>query len=315
MLHAPATPESASLPALSPSQLSTRLHQALWQLRELGIPYRIHADDLGLSPSISAHILECFDRGALQSASVIVNSPAAEAAVAEALRRPNLRLHLHLNWSEGPPLAPPDHIPLLLDAHGQLCVSFGRLLALMVRHPAAELTRQLVAEARAQRRRFAELTGHPATYLDSHIHVHLLPPAFAAVLALHAEVPLHYVRLPREPWLWLPQRLPDYVSAGPVKHLVLQALIRQQGYANQLARAGIATCDVFVGVLFTGRMDARVITAALPDCFAALGEIEFLFHPGQATPREVEQWAHRPELANYYTHPGRQLEKAALLAV
>jgi|SRR5881628_559821 len=106
----------------------------------------VTADDFGISPGVNRGVVEAHRDGILTSASLLVNRPACEAAVALGREYPALSLGLHLELDpDGPERVP------------------------------AELERQLA--------RFVELVGAPPTHLDSHHDVHrdarLLPHARA----------------------------------------------------------------------------------------------------------------------------------------
>jgi hypothetical protein len=88
----------------------------------------IHADDIGLSESITSDIIGCIDYGTLNSTSIISNGYAFQATVNALKERKKIRVSVHLNLIECPPLSPPGQIPLLVDGNGNLNNSFGRLI-------------------------------------------------------------------------------------------------------------------------------------------------------------------------------------------
>ena len=106
----------------------------------------VNADDLGYDPAVDRGILEAHARGLVTAATVMVDTPFAERAVAGAPASLDLGLHAVVD-------------------------------------PAAGLAAVEVALAR-QLARFRALCGRAPTHLDSHKHAHLHPallPAFAAV--------------------------------------------------------------------------------------------------------------------------------------
>ena len=105
----------------------------------------VNADDLGYDPAVDRGILEAHARGLVTAATVMVDTPFAERAVAGAPASLDLGLHAVVD-------------------------------------PAAGLAAVEVALAR-QLARFRALCGRAPTHLDSHKHAHLHPallPAFAA---------------------------------------------------------------------------------------------------------------------------------------
>jgi predicted glycoside hydrolase/deacetylase ChbG (UPF0249 family) len=108
----------------------------------------VNADDLGYDPEIDRGILEAHARGIVTSATAMVETPFAAAALRAAPASLGIGLHAVLDPAGGAAAAE------------------------------AALRRQLA--------RFAELRGAPPTHLDSHKHAHAAPdvlPAFAAVAA------------------------------------------------------------------------------------------------------------------------------------
>lgn len=212
----------------------------------------INADDLGIDPAIDRGILQTLREGVVSSATLMVNMPHAQAAAREAS---GLSLGLHLNLCRGAPLWP-DFPKELLGADGNFTEA-----------RAASLPADVVeAETRAQLARFTELTGHVATHVDVHRHLHL-----------HAEVLEGLARVAAE--AKLPVRSVDSIMRHTLK------------------TKGVATNTHFLGD--TGaepywtldRLEAELVT--LP----TEGVIELMCHPGHrpetlkssyAAQREVE---------------------------
>lgn len=280
-------------------------------------PVRFHADDLGLHPAVNATILELRDAGALDSASVLVAAPAAEAAAQACARRPDFELALHLCLSEGPPAADPARIPGLLDAQGRLALGFGRLLLLgfVPRWcpPRRRLEGQLALELEAQIRRFQALFPGRPLRLDGHQHVHLTPLVWRQLRQLPPSLQPIWIRSLREPWPWggIPLVLwwQSCLALGPIKWLLLRLL--NSGRATELARRGIATNVGFCGVLFTGRIDAAVIAAAQRQLRPGGGVV--LAHPAGGSLVEAAELQAYPLSRRFYASPWRVQEAEVLM--
>ncbi len=102
-----------------------------------------NADDFGMSEEIDRGILEAHDRGAVSSASLMVDEPHTAAAVEEARRRPDLSLGIYVAF----------------DHRGRWFVDTQDLSAVR-------------REVERQMEMFVRLTGRPPTHIDSHHHVH-----------------------------------------------------------------------------------------------------------------------------------------------
>src|SRR5207248_819356 len=108
----------------------------------------VNADDLGYDPEIDRGIFEAHARGLVTSATAMVDTPFASAALLAAPASLALGLHAVLD-------------PALARAQAE-----------------AELLRQIA--------RFTALRGAPPTHLDSHKHRHARPDLLAAFAAVAA---------------------------------------------------------------------------------------------------------------------------------
>ena len=142
----------------------------------------VNADDLGRSAAVNRGAMEAHRRGIVTSASLCVNFLAASEVPALVEQAPTLGIGLHLTFSGAPPVLAPERIPTLVAEDGLL--------------PAApegvDRARpdEVLAEARAQLRRFHELMGRPPTHLDTRQHAHRRPVPLEAVLTLAWETGL-----------------------------------------------------------------------------------------------------------------------------
>ena len=81
-----------------------------------------NADDFGYSADTVRATIECFERGALTSATIMANMPATQEAVRYAAAHPELSFGAHLTFVGGDggerPLLEAGQIPHLVDAQG-----------------------------------------------------------------------------------------------------------------------------------------------------------------------------------------------------
>ena len=238
----------------------------------------LNADDFGLTEGISRSILEAHDGGVLNGVSVLSNGYFFDEAVAEARRRPGLRLSVHLNLIEGMALSHP----------GPLRHSFLSLWR------ARTVPEQVRTELAAQVRRVADAIGRAPDGLDGHRHVHMIPGVFECVLDLAEEFRIPYVRIPEDRGPWRPW-------PGWIKRLVLNRLARRN--RPMLQGRAISTCDAFLGVLHTGRMTTEAVRAGLRGIESG-STVEILFHPGGAVPGDEARLRYR----RFYFDPARRRE-------
>ncbi|HEY7509411.1 MAG TPA: ChbG/HpnK family deacetylase [Vicinamibacteria bacterium] len=124
----------------------------------------VAAEDLGLSAGVSRGVIEAHRRGIVTSATLSVSGPAAAAVPELAQDAPGLGLGLQLAFAD-------------LD------------------RPRPE---ELIAEARAQLRRFRETVGREPTHLGTHGQDHRHPGALEALLVLAWETGLPVRNVSRE---------------------------------------------------------------------------------------------------------------------
>jgi predicted glycoside hydrolase/deacetylase ChbG (UPF0249 family) len=271
----------------------------------------VSADDFGLSEGITTNILDAVDHGVVSSVSIIANGPGFEHAICEYRKRRGLFLTVHLNLMEGRPLCPVDQLPDLVDERGTFRHSFQSLCLLHLRAGKAhraKLCEQVRDELRAQLERVAAcIEPQSGLRVDSHLHVHMIPFVFDALMKLHDELHFEYVRCLAEPFFLTfdgLDSLRNYAGRNIAKHAILNTLARRA--LPRLQSRGIPHCRHFIGVLFTGNMREQAVRAAL-DRLEGRCEadelIEILLHPGGAAPGEEWVWNEKPSFRNvYYSH-------------
>lgn len=276
-----------------------------------------HADDYGLFPTQSGRILRCRREGALNGTSIMPNSPWLEQCL-DMLPEEGIALSVHLNLMEGRCLAPKEELPLLTDAEGVFRVSFLRLLLCPLTGRRGEYRAQIKKELRAQIRAlqpaFARF-GQPLR-LDGHAHWHMLPVVFDALMELIAEeeLPVAYIRIPREPFALFWRHLSEILPVSPiniVKTLLLH-MLAGRNLRRHRERLSRMEKKLFIGVLFSGRFDYKRMRSLLPDA-ERLAEacgwgLELLAHPGAVYEEEdIRQLTNRDD-HRFLTSPDRETE-------
>lgn len=183
-----------------PGRARNNASLAEWLGRPANTPLLIvHADDVGIARSANAATIQAFERGIIDSCSVMVPCPDAPpfAEWVHAHRDADVGVHFTLTSQENErwgPVAGAARVPSLVDADGMLPVRLDR------ERPVD--TGELETELRAQVARAREL-GFDLTHVDGHQHIVQLRSAevFGALLRVaRAE------RLPfRFPRAWLKQ--------------------------------------------------------------------------------------------------------------
>ena len=173
----------------------------------------LHADDFGASADTVRATIECFERGALTSASIMPAMPATTEAVDYARAHPGLDVGVHLTFvGEGDerPLSPPEEIPGLVDENGRfLATRTIRLRALAHRLPVEQIAREMTAQISAVRDEGIEIS-----HVDSHRHVHKLPSFREALARVLPAFGIARVRAVQDVYLRKPRKSPTYWLGG-----------------------------------------------------------------------------------------------------
>ena len=162
----------------------------------------INADDYGLSLGVTDNILDAYDNGVLSNTSIIPNGNVFDYAINEYKIRKNLGLSIHLNLVEGKPIMPSKNMSLLVNKDGKFYHSFVSLWTRYLisnRSKRLMLRSQVKQELRAQIKKVVDCFDETFEIkIDSHLHFHLVPFVFKALLELKREFNIQYIRLPIE---------------------------------------------------------------------------------------------------------------------
>jgi predicted glycoside hydrolase/deacetylase ChbG (UPF0249 family) len=241
----------------------------------------VNADDLGWTEGVNRGILEAHRKGLVTSTSLLANGRAFDSAVDIARGNPELGTGVHLNLSDGPPVAPAEKVRSLLNKKGQLDEAPESLLMRMASRNLPYDEVELEWDAQIQKIR---ATGIAPTHLDGHKHVQMLPGLFEIALRLAKKYDIPAIRVSHEE-----SKLRAALTSG--KEQSTSMLIKQGVQARGLkmlardarelaAHAAIATTDYFCGIAQTGvltRKGVEQLLENLPE-----GTTELMCHPGYA---------------------------------
>ncbi len=126
----------------------------------------VNADDLGWTEGVNRGIAEAHRNGIVTSASLLANGAAFESGVELAQTTPGLGIGVHLNLSDGEPVAQRELVTTLLNDSGEL---EGRPESLLIR-----LARRSVLLEEVEREWDAQIQkvrdfGVEPTHLDGHV--------------------------------------------------------------------------------------------------------------------------------------------------
>jgi chitin disaccharide deacetylase len=198
----------------------------------------VNADDLGRTAELSRGVFKAQRDGVVTSATLAVSGAAARDVSRMSAEGPQLGIGLHVALTGGASVLPPERIPTLVGTRGSLP---AQPEALRGADPG-----EVLAEARAQLKRFREVVGKEPTHLDCRHHAHRVPVVLDALVTVSWET-------------GLPVR-----SASPE-------------IAERLRREGIKTTDRFVDGFFGGEVSEDVLVHILQDI--PPGTTELMWRP------------------------------------
>lgn len=239
----------------------------------------VNADDLGWTEGVNRGIAEAHSNGIVTSTSLLANGAAFVSGVELALAREDLGVGVHLNLSDGAPVARKELVTGLLNEQGELD---GGPEALLVK-----LARRALGLGEVEQEWDAQITkvrefGIAPTHLDGHKHVHMLPGLFEIALRLAKRHDIGAIRVSHEA-----SPLRSALAAGENQRagMVMKQGVQAHGLKllardarEQAERCGIATADYFCGIAQTGQLTREGVASllrGLPE-----GTTELMCHPG-----------------------------------
>jgi predicted glycoside hydrolase/deacetylase ChbG (UPF0249 family) len=239
----------------------------------------VNADDFGLTENVNRGILDAHREGIVTSTTLLANGRAFEAAAAASKRFHRLGIGVHLNLTEGKPVADATKIPTLVDRGGRLYMPPARLWA-GISTGQVSLS-DIEAELRAQVARVFHAGIRP-THLDGHKHIHVLPRVSEVVIRLAREFRIPAVRSPLEhnPHASSPLHDGLHSRISTVKQYLVSRAVSKlaRSFREKLAEAGLVSPANFYGLGQTGFLDASTIRQILKNLTP--GTSELMCHPG-----------------------------------
>ena len=211
----------------------------------------VTADDFGFDEEINRGIIEAHQRGILTHSSLMARGPAVDQAIQAARDLTRLGLGVHLTVTS-PASGQPVH-------HGEFIKHFL----------ARRLTPRGIAREWEDQITLLEAKGVRLTHLDSHQHLHLIPPLFPTAVRLCRAHGIPRLRIP-------------FAHTGQGRTRLFPRLLLS---ANILASRLLCRGEIpyhpprFYGFDISGRLDTarllRIIRSLPPGC------AEIMSHPGR----------------------------------
>lgn len=232
----------------------------------------VNADDFGLSASVNEAVIRAHKNGILTTASLMVNEPGFDEAVALARENPKLGVGLHLTLLHGHSALPPERIPGLVNERREFSNSpVGAGIDYFFRRGLHEPLR---AEIGAQFEKF-HATGLPLDHVNGHLHLHLHPAIFRILTAGADGWGIRRLRLTRD-CLARSRRMSRGRWFYRVSHATIFAIL--SGRARKILDArSIRHAQITFGLLQDSQVDEAYLLKLLPEL--PPGDSELYSHP------------------------------------
>lgn len=287
-----------------------------------------HADDYGVTAEQSGRILSCYQNGALNSISVLPNTPALGESL-ELLNQcdpdgTHIRRVLHLNFVEGRPLSGAENVPDLVDDTGYFDKSFIHFFmwnCVKRGSKRREIVRQLKLEIAAQLRAVTYTYDYKITAIDSHQHYHMIPVVSDSLMEVLSEREFEHIRIeqiripvdPLAPLMHNKQLRRGVPKINWVKWCILKIYADR---TKKILTKKKIEAPVFFGIFYTCEMKKEVVEALLP-AYRIYAEqrsrdLELMFHPGNLMAGYELLDGRNKELAAFYMSDNRYYEAECL---
>jgi hopanoid biosynthesis associated protein HpnK len=232
----------------------------------------VNADDFGRSRSINEAVIRAHGEGILTSASLMVNEPGFDEAVALARQNPKLGVGLHLSLLCAHSALSPEKIPGLVNTRGEFPNNpvgggFRYFFNRSLREP-------LRAEIHAQFARFYA-TGLPLDHVNGHLHLHLHPTVFRILMDDAEKLGIHRMRLTRDCFA-RSRRMTHGRWFYRVAHAAIHQWLSRRA-REPLRQRGIKHVQITFGLLQDSHVDEEYVLKLLPEL--PPGDSELYSHP------------------------------------
>ncbi|XP_070571847.1 carbohydrate deacetylase-like [Ptychodera flava] len=251
----------------------------------------INGDDFGYCPERNRGIVECFQKKAITSASLMINAVYMNDAVVLA-KKHSLPLGLHLNLTEGLPVSQElinKESSSLLTSDGYFHGKYGFRESLKKGLIDVEEVRM---EIRAQILRFRDVVGEMPLYVDGHQHCHVLSGirnVFAEVLQ---ECGIGMTRLPiefgLEKCVWLDKAAMAFFKGIEEDAKIAKEVLLAHGVRHPHGYMGLSTMGSNMSVEhIQSALLTSIKTAEATSAPGSTLTFELMTHPGYPASKNI----------------------------
>lgn len=276
-----------------------------------------HGDDFALSKNNSQRMLELIEAGKMDSISIISNMGCFSECMSLLRDRwgsleTKPLVSVHINLIDGLKLSK----QTTSDAIFNNSWGYYLLHSLIPGKKRNELKAEIREEIKAQILAVLdELPEDLPLRLDSHVHTHMIPLVFDAMMEAVAELgltdKLAFVRNSKEP-LWVFLKSKEYRKTFPIVNIVKNVILNilSLRVSKKLKAAGLPKAMLW-GLIMSGNMDnervKKLSDSVLHEASKKDSYIEILCHPGIVTDSEIRP-EYGPKDLSFITSKNRDVE-------
>ncbi len=237
----------------------------------------LNVDDLGREQAINRAVLEGFQGGILKSAGICANGKYFDEAINSVVKScDGLGVGIHLNITSGKSLC--TDLAKLTDEDMNFNNNFFKLLFKAYNPKEKEFLEEVEREFRRQIEKV--LSVSKISHIDSHNHIHAIPPIFDIVCRLAQEYRIKYVRTHFEKFYIVPdiyKHMNKMFFINTAKKFMLNLLTVFN--ENTVHKYGLKTNDYLLGLSYADEMDSRVVSYGLSALKYDNITVECIIHP------------------------------------
>ena len=232
----------------------------------------INADDYGYSDGVSRGILQAVERGTVTAVGILANSREFDTHTSWLTQYSGLDVGVHLTATCGKPLSSrlSAHMQQVFGVRTFLSNKFHTIYGILAKKIPLEL---LEEEWDMQIARCVN-GGLNVVFVNSHEHIHMLPPIFSMVQKLAIKYKITNIRIASAEWI-------RPVSVG---NLVRNTLL--MGLSINIDRHMKENSPTLLGVSCSGNISERYLERRLPGLLSGKS-YELMCHPGHCVSGEI----------------------------
>lgn len=283
----------------------------------------LHADDYGYSINTSKEILECINKGYLDSISVMVGMNNEKECFDMLYKEipsmpflPKMSVHLNLVEKREDGFFPTSWIKLFLLSYSLQKENAKKKLKEEIKKQIVSAQNKIDTCISIAKKNKVKV-NQSGIRIDSHVHTHLIPIVWESLIEVIKEENfcVEYIRNPKEPLMPFLLRK-DLWSSYSITNIIKNRIL--MFYSNKVDRyysSNNLDKMYMCGLTLSGKMDNRVI-----ELYSELVNysqkkhrtIEFLFHPGISLKNEYSTEKNEDYFRNANSSPNRLVEKETL---